>query len=122
VPKLHNIIVYNSAINNIITLKPIKFQITSVLKPIKFQITSVLLVSSVSSVRFRYLSRYFGSCKLGTEHGTEYFGSLNFGSVLGKFGSVLCSRYFVPTLSPVVSARRGKNLKRRFSTKVLTVK
>jgi hypothetical protein len=67
VPKLHNIIVYNSAINNIITLKPIKFQVTSVL--------------SVSSVRFRYLPRYFGSSKLGTEY----------------FGSVLGSRYFVPT-------------------------
>jgi hypothetical protein len=82
VPKLHNIIVYNSAINNIITLKLIKFQVTSVLS-----------VSSVSSVRFWYLLRYFGSCKLGT----ECFDSVNFGSVLGKFDSVLGSRYFVPT-------------------------
>jgi hypothetical protein len=76
VPKLHNIIVYNSAINNIITLKLIKFQVTSVL--------------SVSSVQFQYLPRYFGSSKLGTEHGTKYFDSVNFGSVFG-------SRYFVPT-------------------------
>jgi hypothetical protein len=49
--------------------------------------------------RNRIFFGYFGSSKLGTEQGTEFFGFGSFGFGSGSFGSVPRFRFFVPRLS-----------------------
>ena len=69
----------------------------------KFGTSSVLRFTEVQNRK--YLGN-FGTWEVGTEPGTELFGFGKFGSVLGKFSSVLGFRFFVPR---AISKYNNKN-------------